>query len=61
MCKLLGARNFVVFQTNGKKPFFFYEIDVVTKEVISENTLDYDDDRKKEAWLNFWRNVLKIK
>lgn len=60
MCKKLGARLFVVYQTNGKVPFEFNEVDVESGELISTNILNYQKENAKTAWINFWKNTLKM-
>jgi len=60
MCRSLGARLFVVYQTNGKKPFEFHEIDTSNGNVIATNILDYDYGQEKIAWQTFWRNTLRL-
>lgn len=60
MCRRLGARLFVVYQNNGRKPFEFHEIDTNTGDVCNVNTLNYKDGNEKTAWLNFWRNDLRL-
>lgn len=60
MARLIGARLFVVFATNGRQPFDFYEIDTTTREAVHIGTLDYSAPTRSSACQAFWRNVLGI-
>lgn len=60
MARRIGARLFVVFQTAGKQPMDFYEIDTASREPTFKGTLDYTSDTKAEAVKTFWRDVLNI-
>jgi len=59
MARRLGCRLFVVFATNGKQPFDFYEICADTGEAKHAGTLDYTSDRVHKCRL-FWNNILGI-
>lgn len=60
MCRRLGARLFVVYQTKGTHPFEFNEIDVDSGEVLETNILNYVQGKEKECWLDFWKNTLRL-
>lgn len=60
MAQRLGCRLFVVFATDGKQPFTFYEIDTVTGESTEVGTLTYGPADMRERVAAFWRNVLRI-
>jgi hypothetical protein len=58
ICKRLGCRCFVVFATNGKQPFSFYEL--FEDRAILVGVLDYHNGGAAEAWQAFYREVLRI-
>lgn len=60
MCRRLGARLFVVYQTEGTKPFEFNEIDLNDGGVMNVHVLDYEKGQEKAEWRSFWRNTLRL-
>lgn len=60
MARKMGCRLFVVFATNGRQPFDFYEIDTETGEAGYRGTLDYSTDNRANQCRLFWRDVLGI-
>ena len=61
LARRIGCRLFVVFATNGKQPFNFYEIETTTRESTHVGTLDYRNEADgKRAAQEFWLNVLGI-
>jgi len=63
MAKTLCARLFVVFATNGKQPFEFYEKDTDTGEHKKCGVLYYEhgnEQDRTEKSKAFWKDVLKI-
>lgn len=60
MARRLGARLFVVFATDGRQPFEFYEIDTTFDVCQLVGTLTYDPNNRQCAVRNFWANTLRI-
>jgi len=60
IARRLGCRLFVVFATNGRQPFTFYEIDTESGDYIEVGTLDYENGNRDECVKAFWRDVLQI-
>jgi hypothetical protein len=58
ICKRLDCRCFVVFATNGKQPFSFYELFEDRSDHVG--VLEYSEGNAAEAWKAFYRDVLKI-
>ncbi len=60
MARRLESRLFVVFATNGKQPFDFYEFDTSEQCFIPVGHLCYEAENRAEAVREFWQNVLHI-
>lgn len=60
MARLLGCRLFVVFASEGKAPFEFWELDHCSREYEQVGVLDYEPGLHAAAIQTFWRDVLKI-
>ena len=60
IARRLGCRLFVVFGTDGRQPFEFYEINTSTGDPIHVGTLCYEYGAGKQAWQEFWNNILHI-
>jgi len=60
MARRMQCRLFVVFATNGRQPFDFYEIDLATGCADYCGTLDYASDNREVRCRTFWRDVLNI-
>jgi len=60
MAQMLKCRLFVVYATNGKQPFEFYEINTETGEAQSLGALSYDVESRQNECQRFWRDVLGI-
>lgn len=60
MAKKLGCRLFIVFATNGRSPFHFYEVSMLTGEPMEVGILNYTPDNRMSQCQAFWREVLGI-
>lgn len=60
IARRLGCRLFVVFGTNGSRPFVFWEWNANTDEYEFVGVLDYEPGQSERAIKNFWRDVLGI-
>ncbi len=60
MARLLKCRLIVIFGTNGREPFEFFEIDTTTGDNRFVGILEYDQFNKEQQVKDFWTNVLKI-
>lgn len=60
MARRMQCRLFVVFATNGRQPFDFYEIDLDTGEAKFRGALDYATEDRVQRCRVFWRDVLGI-
>lgn len=58
IARRLGCRLFIVFASNGKQPFEFYE--QVGNESYYIGTLAYQLNERQDAVKEFWTNVLGI-
>lgn len=61
IAKRLGCRLFVVYGTNGRAPFEFWEFDPFTDDYAMVGVLDYESGESQKAVSIFWRDVLGIK
>jgi hypothetical protein len=61
MARKLECRLFVVYGTENKQPFEFYEYFPDKNEFIYSGTLDYNSDNRTENIKEFWTNVLNIR
>jgi hypothetical protein len=57
MAKQLKCRLFLVYQTNGKQPFHFYQADNFGAEWIDRGLLEYNETNKKEKITEFWKKI----
>lgn len=60
MARCMCARLFVVFATDGKPPFNFYEVDTETGDPVLAGTLTYTPQTRAAELSAFWNNVLRI-
>lgn len=60
MARLLGCRLFVVFATDGKAPFEFWELDRGSQQYERAGLLNYRPGEHAAAIQKFWRDTLKI-
>ncbi len=60
IARRLGCRLFVVFGTNGRQPFDFYEVNTSDGEAIHVGTLCYENGNGTQAWRDFWSDTLRI-
>ena len=61
MARALGARLFVVYGTQGKQPFDFYEINIGDGTYSHSGTLYYDGEKDRpEKSTQFWKEALGI-
>lgn len=60
MARRLQCRLFVVYATNGKNPFTFYEYDDNENEFYQIGILDYTEKTRTERVKSFWNDVLRI-
>jgi hypothetical protein len=61
MAEQLKCRLFLVYQTNGKQPFHFYQADNFGIEWIDRGWLEYNETNKKEKITEFWKKIGIIK
>jgi hypothetical protein len=60
IARRLECRLFVVFATNGKAPFEFWELDALSEKYEVVGVLNYSAEERASAAQRFWRDVLKI-
>ena len=58
IARRLECRLFVVFGTNGKQPFEFFEL--FDNGFILAGTLEYDESNRMEQVKKFWNETLRI-